>query len=203
MNPRDRLQELFTHFPGIGPRQAKRFVYFLLTRNSTYLAELSRLIKELQGESAVCASCFRFYSPATKGSLCSLCGDEGRDKKTLLLVEKDVDLETIEKSKTYTGLYFVLGGSVPILEKNPEKLVRLKELQKIAESRKGVLSEIILALSVTPEGEHTAEYIKGVLSALPFAKNMRVTLLGRGLSTGSEVEYTDPETLKNALKNRS
>lgn len=202
MGPRDRLQELFTEFPGIGPRQARRFVYFLLSRGNGYLEELVNLILETKKANAVCESCFRFYAKSGKGAPCSLCADPSRERKTLLVVERDVDLETIERSRTYRGLYFVLGGAIPILEKEPEKRARLRELKKILESRAGELAEVILALSVTPEGEHTADYLKEFFKAIPAAQRVRISILGRGLSTGSEIEYTDPETIKQALGNR-
>jgi recombination protein RecR len=199
-----KLTELFREFPGIGPRQAKRFVYFLLTRNNSYLNEISELIKELKKEIRICSSCYRFFPLGqTATALCQICSNPSRDKSTLMIVSKDVDLETIERSGSYKGLYFVIGGTVPILEKSPETKIRSKELFDTVESKsKEGLKEIIMAMNLNPEGENTEEYIIKLLNPLAEFSNIKLSLLGRGLSTGTELEYSDSETIKNALKNR-
>ncbi len=205
MNAVDKLAELFKEFPGIGPRQAKRFVYYLLSRNSGYLDNLSKMVMELKREIKNCPSCFRFYpNDVARSPLCSVCRDRNRDKTSLLLVARDVDLEAIEKSHSYAGYYFVLGGTVPILEKEPEKKIRIKELSaRIRTRAEEGLKEIIIATSVNPEGENTADFISSFLSPLLKELNIKISGLGRGLSTGTELEYSDSDTIKNALKNRS
>jgi recombination protein RecR len=117
-----------------------------------------------------------------------------------MIVSRDVDFEAIEKSKVYHGYYFVLGGIIPILEKEPEKRVRLKELQ--ARISKGQFKEVILSLNANAEGEHTADFIRDYIAQNFANKNIKVSVLGRGLSTGTELEYADGETIKSALKNR-
>lgn len=204
MNTISRLIELFSKFPGIGPRQSRRFVYFLLTRSNGFLEELAKLLLNLRKAVAVCVSCRRFFTLEKGGAAtCSLCRDESRDRSLLMVVEKDVDLENIERSKTFGGTYFVLGGSVPILEKDPEARVRIKDLKKLVEERctQG-LSEIILAFSLNPDGENTARYVSEEITPAAAKCGARITMLGRGLSTGSELEYLDSETLKNALEHR-
>ncbi len=127
-----------------------------------------------------------------------------------MLVSHDVDFENIEKTHFYNGYYFVLGGAVPILEKNPEKRIRQKELLEIVEKKiKNGLSEIIIALNYNPEGENTLTYLQEILkpltqpsSAKATAGAVKISTLGRGLSTGTELEYSDSDTIKNALKNR-
>src|SRR3989338_9022936 len=122
MNSIDKLSEIFARFPGIGPRQAKRFVYF------------------------------------------------------------------------------ILGGVVPILEKEPEKRIRIKDLEfRIQEGKKKGLKEIILAMNANLDGENTAEFIKQKYHG----STLTFSTLGRGLSTGAELEYADPETLKNAFLHRT
>lgn len=200
------LTELFREFPGIGPRQAKRFVYFLLTRPNSYLNEFSDVVKELKKHIRVCSSCFRFFpQDAAASVLCTICGSTQRDRASLMIVSKDVDLETIEKSHSYNGLYFVLGGSVPILEKNPDTKIRSKELIASVEKRikEDGLKEIIMAMNLNPEGENTEEYVSHLLSPLATHHNIKISILGRGLSTGTELEYSDSETISYALKNRS
>ncbi len=198
MDSTDKLIELFREFPGIGPRQAKRFVYFLLNRNPAYANELAKLVTEVRKTVHTCDSCFRYFPNGTN-KICVICRDESRDKTALMIVSHDVDFENIERTKVYNGYYFVLGGNVPILEKNPEKRIRQKELLEIvSEKIKNGLSEIIIALNYNPEGENTLSYLKELLS--PF--KTKLSTLGRGLSTGTELEYSDSDTIKNALKNR-
>lgn len=201
MNTIQKLTELFTRFPGIGPRQAGRFVYFLLSSSPSYRSELVRLINTLKDETKVCTSCSRFHS--NSAGVCSICGDKNRDNSLLMLVEKDVDLDNIERAKDYHGHYFVIGGRVPILDKNPSTSIREKELKETIEKRvQEGLKEIILAFSVNPEGENTTQYVQKVLEPLVTKFKLKTSSLGRGLSTGSELEYSDSETIKNALKNR-
>lgn len=198
MNSIDRLAELFKSFPGIGPRQARRFVYFLLSRNGGYAEELTRAIAELKAEIRQCNECRRFFHfPARASALCAICADETRDRSLLMLVPRDVDLEAVEKSHAYEGRYFVLGGVVPILEKEPERRICLAELD--ARLKDSNIKEVILAMNANQDGEHTAEFIKERFKG----SNLQFSELGRGLSTGAELEYADPETLKNALLHRT
>ena len=202
MENTERLIELFKEFPGIGPRQAKRFVYFLLNRNPAYANDLAKLISDVRSNVHSCQSCFRFF-PNGKSKLCPVCNDETRDKTLLMLVSHDVDFENIEKTHFYNGYYFILGGHIPILEKNPEKRIRQKELLQIVEKRiKDGLKEIVLALNYNPEGENTSSYLRELLSKSVFDSKVKISTLGRGLSTGTELEYSDSDTIKNALKNR-
>ncbi|HEY9583394.1 MAG TPA: toprim domain-containing protein [Candidatus Paceibacterota bacterium] len=196
MDPIHKLTEYFREFPGIGPRQAKRFVYFLMTKNSAYLDSLAKLILEIRKNVRVCSLCFRFYQDGNS-KVCPTCSN--RDEEKLMIVSRDVDFESIEKSKSYNGYYFILGGSIPILDKEPEKRVRLREL--VERIKKGKFKEIILSLNSTADGEHTADFIKNYIKE-KMGADLTVSVLGRGLSTGAELEYSDSDTIKNALKNR-
>ena len=204
----EKLIEHFREFPGIGPRQARRFVYFLLGRSKTNITELSQLILDVKAEMKVCGNCFRFFpSENRNANICPICSDKNRRVDIMMIVSRDVDLENIEKSQTFNGLYFVLGGTLPILEKEPEKRIRIKELLSriTTDSEKSgteKLQEIILGMSANPEGENTARYISEQLKPMASQKNIKISGLGRGLSTGTELEYSDPETLKSALENR-
>lgn len=202
MSRLEKLAELFSHFPGIGPRQSKRFVFFLLSRGKGFRSELIDLIKNLGDNIATCSSCFRYFTRENpKTTLCPICMDTSRTGDTLMIVEKDVDLDNIERSGAYHGRYFVLGGTVPILEKEPENKVRAKEL--VAYVKKNPLTEIIIAFSANPDGDNTHDYVKKLLEDIVKEKNIKLSELGRGLSTGSELEYSDSETIKNAFKNRA
>ena len=202
MSSIQKLTELFSDFPGIGPRQARRFVYFLLTRNDAYLNNLKNVIGDLKNDIRVCESCFRFFQDNAAHSVqCEICRSPNRDASLLIIVARDIDLENIEKAHSHNGLYFVLGGGVPILEKNPESRIRSKQLLEILQERPK-LQEIILAMNATPEGENTADYIESLLQEISTEKNIKISHLGRGISTGTELEYSDTDTIKNALKNR-
>jgi recombination protein RecR len=204
----NKLTEYFTKFPGIGQRQARRFVYFLLAKDTGFIKELSSLILNAKENTAQCSSCLRFYSAQIRHSmsnnLCSICENPNTDKKILMVVEKDVDLENIKKTEVYNGLFFVLGGTIPILNKNPSEKIRAKELfKRVQDGAKADLKEIILAMSVNPEGENTVLYITKILEPLAQKFQLKISTLGRGLSTGTELEYSDSDTLGNALKNRA
>ncbi|MCF7865058.1 MAG: hypothetical protein K9M11_00945 [Candidatus Pacebacteria bacterium] len=246
MDALGKLEEIFRHFPGIGPRQAKRFAYFLLTKTDADLADFSKNILELKKSVSMCSLCQRFFPVGNKvvnplAPVCSICSDPNRDIDTLMIVGRDIDLQAVERSRAYNGLYFVLGGSVPIFDEEPDSHIRQKELlsrlgQMIGSAQgtskatdadiatgailaeldgnassdipvstsknKSGLKEIILATSVNPEGEHTASYVVGLLKPLVEVHGFRISTLGRGLSTGTELEYSDSETLKSALMNR-
>ena len=115
MDTINKLTEYFTRFPGIGPRQAKRFVYFLLRQPSPYHESLAAIIAELGKEINVCNRCMRYFTPVGVSSSCVICSDEKRVQTSLMVLGNDVDLDNVERGKIYDGLYFVLGGIVPIL----------------------------------------------------------------------------------------
>lgn len=201
MDTFNKLTDSFRQFPGIGPRQAKRFVYFLLSCEPSFLVELTDHISTLKRDITQCTKCYRFFARRTAASHCPICADEGRATGELMVVAKDTDLDAMEKSNTYRGKYFVLGGTISLLEKRNTHPVRLKEFQARIEqeAKQGVLREVILALSANPDGEHTADELRELLA--PYA--IKVSTLGRGLSTGSELEYADKATLASAFINRS
>ena len=195
----DQIEELsaaLARFPGIGPRQARRFVYYLLTVSASERSKLSTLIANLANNVHQCAECYRFAD--TKDNLCNYCADSSRDDSLLMFVEKDQDLLAVERAGTYRGRYFVLGG---VLTLSGKGAIRERELVKMTEKRlsRG-LKEIVLALSATSEGEHTADHVRELLA--PFRDRVRLSVLGRGLATGSELEYSDATTLSSALANR-
>lgn len=205
MNVIDELIEMFRKFPGVGPRQAERFVYYLLRQRKDYLKKISNLIPELDSKVKNCEMCKRFYlSENTKYNICNICLDKNRDHKILMIVGRDVDLQSIERSDNFAGLYFVLGGLVPILEKDYESKIRLNELKKYLEKRQkeNPITEIIIALNANPEGENTTSIVKREISDFAIKNSLKISILGRGLSTGTELEYSDSDTIKNALKNR-
>jgi recombination protein RecR len=203
MDPLHELTELFRKFPGIGPRQAKRFTYFLINETESYRNRLTKAINESAKLVAHCTSCFRLFPKKhDQATLCSICSNAHRDQDTLLVVSRDVDLETIEKSRAYNGEYFVLGGTVPLLEDDPYQHIRLKDLVRKIENLGENLKEIILALNLNAEGENTERVLRLHLAPVIENKQIKLSTFGRGLSTGAELEYADSETIGFALKGR-
>ena len=198
MDPLERLTELFEKFPGIGPRQAQRFVQFLLRSSPSGRRELMDAIQSLGSGVRQCEECMRFH--AGKGKVCGICANPERDQKYLAVVANDSDLLALERSGTYRGHYFVLGGTISLASEKTSGL-RLKQLlADIARRLESGLEEVILAFPANPEGDATA--IRTREEVQKSNESIRITSLGRGLSTGSELEYADPETIKNAFESR-
>lgn len=203
MSPIDKLTQLFERFPGIGPRQARRFVQFLLVERASYRGELAEHIRLLASQTNQCGRCYRWFAKSSGIPLCPICTSLRRDQKLIFVVEKDADIENIERSG-FTGLYFVLGGTIPLASDEPEKFIRLHELisRLQGDSATGALSEVILGLSATTEGDHTRQILQEKIRPLSERAPFTVSSLGRGLSTGSELEYADPDTIASALNSR-
>ena len=200
MDAIERLRTLFERFPGIGPRQAERFVQYILRSSPSLRRELTAAIENLGTSAHQCAECMRYFSGREK--ICSICSNKGRDTQTLVIVASDADFAALEGSGVYRGRYFVLGGTIS-LARDMTKGLRIKQLLASMPSRvKNGLKEVILAFPANPEGDATAVRIQEELVALPTASSLTITSLGRGLSTGSELEYADANTLKSALENR-
>lgn len=203
MNSIDRLTEAFMKFPGIGPRQARRFVFHLLRESKQNRTFMAKLIDAIDKDITQCAQCMRFF--AGTGSVCGICGNPNRDKTKLVIVSRDSDVEAVEKCGMYNGIYFVLGGTLPLV---PKKNMRpLREVELFAQIEKlrtdGPLGEIILALNATADGENTVYYLKEKIRENFNDGEIKLSVLGRGLSSGLEIEYSDPDTIKSAIENRS
>ena len=192
----DELAQALARLPGIGPRQGKRFVFYLLAAPAGDRTKLAELILSLGKDVRQCTECMRFYN-GTAANMCGYCSDTMRDDTLLMLVEKDQDLAAVERAGTYRGRYFVLGGVLTLTGKGA---IREKELLHRVEKHLQSGKEIVLALSATSEGEHTTDRVRELLA--PYRDAVKISMLGRGLATGSELEYSDGETLRAALTNR-
>ncbi len=132
------------------------------------------------------------------GSVCEICKNKNRDRTAICIVEKDTDIEALEKTKRYNGLYYIIGT-----EDENKQIQLLKDLISRIKTSKKELKEIIIATDATTEGETIALYAARYLNVLKNNyPNLKITRLGRGLSTGSELEYLDEDTLANALMGR-
>jgi recombination protein RecR len=192
--PIQNLIDEFAKLPSVGPRQAARFVFHLLNQPKDEIEKFAKklfILKKID----YCNFCNRAIEH--KG-LCEICKNIHRERTSICIVEKDTDIESIEKTKRYNGIYYVIGT-----EDEKIQLARLKNLiSRIRKSNKE-LNEIIIATDATTEGETIALYSARQLDELKKSyPQLRITRLGRGLSTGSELEYMDEDTLANALLGR-
>ncbi len=207
MNPVDALAHIFTQFPGIGPKQAKRFVYFLMKKDARFKDEVVKLIESLKHHSRQCTECYRFFGEFTRehSLLCPICADPHREKEKLMLVEKELDIDAIEKTGAYTGTYFVFGGILPVLAEKPSDHIRIRELASLVHDKleKSTLTEIIFALPVTEQGDSTVEYTEKTLRQIVGIDAITFSHLARGLSSGLELEYVDKNTFKSAFEHRA
>lgn len=204
-----KLINLFSKFPTVGPRTATRFVFYLMHSSKEEIDELLTAISDFKKVVKICPFCFNSFEGDSE--LDSICNNPGRNRNLLCVVEKETDLVALEKTKKYNGLYFILGGTVSSLKredikkiKTDELLERIKNPQKFGVSGSKI-KEIIIALNPTTEGEATALYLERLLKPLTrtdSAEPIKITRLGRGLPTGGELEYTDEETLSSALESR-
>lgn len=199
MDTIERLTSLFQRFPGIGPRQAQRFVQFLLRGSPSVRRELVELLQSLGGSVKQCAECMRFSS--SSGKTCSMCSNPERNHALLAVVAADADIEALERGGTYRGFYFVLGGTISLASEKTNNLRTKQLLDSLPARIQAGLQEIILAFPANPEGDATAVQVREKLMEV-VSPSITITALGRGLSTGSELEYADPETIKNALESR-
>lgn len=164
----------------------------------------ARSILEARKGIHTCPMCTRLYEAGPHDSgTCRTCEDTSRDAGLLLIVEKDVDLENIERTGTYRGLYFVLGGTTGPLDKQPEKHIRIDGLIRRLREPATPVREVIFALSATTEGEDTAAYVRERIERTLPQHTFKLSELGRGLSTGTELEYVDADTMRSALERRT
>lgn len=185
-----QLINQFSKLPSVGPRQAARFVFHLIKQPKAEIEEFAKDLISVSKNLKQCSSCFRIIDVEGLAShICDICNNEKRNRSIICIIEKDTDIETIEKTDRYNGLYHVLGD-------NNE--AKLKELVKRVKNEKKGIKEVIIATSATTSGDTIALYIARLLKPL----QIKTTRLGRGLSTGSELEYMDEETLSQALLGR-
>lgn len=185
-----KLIERLSKFPTVGPRTAARFVFYLLKLSPNELEELVNDIQALN-QIKLCKLC---YAP-DESEVCSICSNPAREA-VLCIVEKESDVETLEKTNLYKGYYFILGGTVGSLKQEDVERIRTPQLKKRVQEAQ--FKEVIIAVNPTTEGEATALYIERILK--PFQAS--ITRLGRGLPVGAELEYADEETLRSAIEGR-
>jgi recombination protein RecR len=188
------LIEALGALPGVGPRTAERYAYYLVRRESGISHKLARSLTDLHEGIGYCTKTFAFV-PAGQ-ELSDLYTDPRRDKKTIAVVAEPFDIVSLEKTGQFNGTYHVLGGLVsPIDGIGPENL-RIREL--VARIDEDNVEEIILATNASVEGESTALYIQQQIGD----RNVKISRLARGLPIGVDLEYADQITLGRALEGR-
>ena len=188
-----RLAEQFEKLPGVGKKSAQRMAYHILNQPKEKVEEFAKCLVEAKQKIVYCDVCKNI----TDRPVCTVCGDEARDRSTILVVESPRDVTAFERTREYNGLYHVLHGLIsPMDGIGPESLY-IKEL--IARMGDGEVKEVIMATNPTVEGEATAMYISRLLKPM----GVTVTRLAYGIPVGGHLEYTDDVTLYRALEGRS
>ncbi len=193
--PVSNLIDAFSQLPGIGPKTATRLAYYLLRSDEAVAIKLARALEELKQRTVFCSVCFNIADQDP----CAICDNQQRDHGLICVVEEPLDVQAIERTREFMGVYHVLHGAIsPVEGVGPEDLKVGELLQRIQQSEMPV-RELLLATNPNLEGEATAMYIARLIKPL----GIRVTRLARGLPMGGDLEYADEMTLGRALTGRS
>lgn len=196
--PIRRFIAFFSELPSVGPRQASRFAFWLIKQGPSVVADYSRSIRMLGERIGVCQDCFFVFEQLGDEKLCVICRDPKRNRRLVAIVEKETDLISLEKTKSYNGLYHVLGDLINPLDQDWKKTLRIPHFLSRIERKDQLIEEIILALPLSAKGELTA----GELQRAFASTGAKITRLGRGLPRGAEIEFADEETLRAAIEHR-
>lgn len=188
---RDLTRELL-RLPGIGPKTAQRLAIHLLRQPSVVVERLAETVKDLHAKVKICSVCFNLAEDET----CQICRSQTRDNTTICVVEDALDVDALEKTGSYNGLYHVLGGVLSPMEGIGADQLTIEEL--FARLKDDTTKELILALDHTMESEATTRYITKQLAG----KQLTITRLARGLPTGGDIEFADTLTLTAAINGR-
>ncbi len=192
-----RVIEALGHLPGVGPRTAERYAYFLFRSNPQISDNIAETLSALHSGVKSCPKTFALID--SKDQVSPLYSDEARDKTTVLVVEEPLDIYAIEATKQYKGTYHVLGGAISPIDGITPNELHIKEL--ITRIDEDSVSEIIIATNPSVEGESTALLLQKLLQER--FKDLKITRLARGLPLGIDLSYADQITLSAALQNRT
>ena len=190
----DWLVDALKRLPGIGPRSAQRIAFHLLQHDRDGAVALGEALLAAAGNIRHCARC----NTLTEQEICATCASPRRDAGLLCVVETPADQLMIEQSLAYSGLYFVLLGRLSPLDGIGPREIQMERLLERAAD--GLVREVIVATSFTPEGDATAHYVAELLRARD--SQLQVTRLARGVPVGAELEYTDVNTIAQAMLDR-
>lgn len=184
----DQLKTL----PGIGPKSAERIAFHILKSDNETIARLTHAINELKNKIRYCTQCFNI----TEKELCNICSDSGRDRDIICVVETPKDMQAIEKTRKFNGLYHILLGKLSPLDGIGPDHLKIKEL--LTRTQKTKPQEIIIATSADVEGEATALYLAKILKPI----GTKITRIAYGIPAGSSLEFANEITLTRSLEGR-
>lgn len=188
----EALSQALARLPGLGPRSARRAVLHLLKRRETALQPLMRALAEVEARLVTCGTC----GNVDTADPCAICADPERDGALLCVVEEVADLWALDRARLFPGRFHVLGGRLSALDGvRPEDLAIEPLLARVAH---GGISEVVLAMNATLEGQTTAHYLAERLEGA----SVRVTALAHGVPVGGELDYLDEGTLAQAMRAR-
>ncbi|MEN8614433.1 recombination mediator RecR [Dehalogenimonas sp. THU2] len=188
----NRLTEVLSRLPGIGPKSAQRLSYHILKASEEQVRDLADALVSVKQKTRLCRICCNIADAET----CGICANPVRDQTRVCVVEQPQDMLTLEHTGAYKGAYHVLHGAISPTEGIGTADIRMAELLTRLEC--GGVVEVILATNANVEGETTAMYLQRLITPL----GVRVTRLARGLPFGGEIEYADDVTLSRAMENR-
>lgn len=190
--PLTALASALSKLPGIGPRSAERIALHLVQSPPAEVEALAKALTEGRARVGLCNIC----GALTETQPCAFCSDPRRDQTVVCLVERPVDILSLEKAGVFKGVYHVLGGKLsPLNGVEPEDL-RIAELEKRVDEQK--VTEVIIALPSDVEGDATSFYLNKILGS----RNVRICRIAQGLPVGSGLEFADEMTLGRALEGR-
>jgi recombination protein RecR len=191
-NPLSHLVQQLSKFPGVGEKSAQRLAFFLLSLPKEEVGKMAQAMIDTRNNIRYCDSCFNIsFQPR-----CYLCSDERRDRSMMCIVASPKDIVAFERSGEYKGVYHVLGGLLSPIDGIHPEMLRIEEL--VTRLRTGEVTEIILAINATVEGDTTCLYLSNMLSGL----NISISKLAYGLPVGADIDYADELTLQKALTGR-
>ncbi len=195
MQSLDRLVRALRRLPGVGPRQAERFAAYFLRAPQGEVEEFIAALSSMKQGVKLCRVCHAY----SETDICSLCADPDRDHSTICVVEDPQDIEAIEKTGAFQGVYHVLHGTISPMEGRGAEQVKVKELLERVQHADPDVHEVILATDPDNEGETTALYLADLLRGLV----ERVSRIGYGVPLGGDIDYLDEMTLGYSLKGRT
>ncbi len=188
--PIERLIEYFRALPGVGKKTAQRYAFYIIENNRDKAINFAKAIVEVKDKVHLCKECGNYSS----SEICPIC--QKRNQKLVCVVQEPKDIISMERVKTFDGVYHVLFGCINPLENKGPNDIRIKEL--LARVNKNGVEEVIMATNPDVEGEATAMYIAKLLKPM----GVKVTRLAQGITIGSDIEFADELTLEKALRGR-
>lgn len=195
MKSLDRFVRALRRLPGVGPRQAERFAAYFLRASQGETAEFMAALSSLKEGVKLCRVCFSY----SETEVCPLCADSSRDAGQICVVEDPQDIEAIEKTGAYKGVYHVLHGAISPLDGKSAEHVKVRELLARVQQAQPPVREVILATDPDNEGETTALYLADLLRG----QVGQITRIGYGVPLGGDIDYLDEMTLGYSLKGRT